>query len=262
VTCYNQGKFLRQCLESIANQIYKDFEIIFINDGSTDNTIEVFEEFKKDYPKILAFYYYTNDIGATNARHFAISKTNGNFYVPLDADDYIDPKYIEILLPYLEENGDYGFIYCDSIYVFEDNRQQRFYQQDYSFYDLLNNNFISYCSLFRKYAYYTIGSYDLGNTNFYEDYQLYIRLGKKGWYGKHIAEPLFFYRSHKDSSMQSKRCQILSNVYRYYIIAQEPLLFPAKWVEEANKTLSKFPNNFMSYKPKEQEKYLKDREMI
>ena len=245
IPCYNQGRYLKEAIKSVIAQTYKDWEIIIINDGSTDNSRDVAFRFSSQDENILL--YELDDVGASNARDFAIRKARGKYYIPLDADDKIEPRYMEKTLSILQKNDDLGFVYVDTIY-FDQISSRVIPSPEYNFIRLIQGNFISYCSLFRRNAYFDCDGYDLNNFGYFEDYQLYINYGRRGWYGKHLAEPLFRYRVHPESSMQTGRTRSMGAVYNAYIKTQYPELYPVELVNQAKEILMPYKDNFMSSK--------------
>ena len=90
--CYNQGQYVAEAVDSVLGQTFHDFEIIIINDGSTDQeTISTLESF--DRPKCLILH--TTNQGLAAARNNGIREARGEYILPLDADDRIAPTYLE-----------------------------------------------------------------------------------------------------------------------------------------------------------------------
>ena len=118
IPCYNTAQYIDKCLESILSQNYQDYEIIIINDVSTDNLLAVLAKYKEN-PKIKIFSYQNQ--GVAQARNEGISKASGEYIMFVDPDDYITPNALRIL--YEETQKDqydairYGFrkIYVDQI---------------------------------------------------------------------------------------------------------------------------------------------------
>ncbi len=96
IPTYNSGSRISICLDSIINQIYQNLEIIVIDDGSTDNTIEIVNEYTK-IDKRIRFFLKENS-GVSPTRLFGISKATGDWIGFIDSDDYIDSNMYEILL--------------------------------------------------------------------------------------------------------------------------------------------------------------------
>lgn len=97
VSVYNEEKYLRRCLDSILNQTYKDIEIIIINDGSTDNSEDIILEYKEKYLDIIK-YFKKNNTGIAETRNVGIEKAAGEYFIFVDADDYVEHSLIEKLM--------------------------------------------------------------------------------------------------------------------------------------------------------------------
>lgn len=94
IPVYNGEKFIKKCIESILNQTYQNYEIIIINDGSTDRTKETIESLKSEKIKL----YNIKNSGVSNARNYGMNQANGDYILFVDADDEIDNKTLEILV--------------------------------------------------------------------------------------------------------------------------------------------------------------------
>lgn len=92
VPTYNNENSIRRCIDSIINQNYKNLEIIVINDGSTDNTKNILEEYKKE----ITVYEKVNE-GVSSARNLGIQKCNAEYLLFVDADDYLEPEAIKTM---------------------------------------------------------------------------------------------------------------------------------------------------------------------
>lgn len=101
IPVYNAEKTLKYCIDSILNQTYKDIEIILINDGSIDNTQEILEEYKKEYPEIIQIYSQKN-AGISATRNRGMNYAHGEYFFFVDNDDYLDKDYIETFVSNLE----------------------------------------------------------------------------------------------------------------------------------------------------------------
>ncbi len=95
VPVYNAEKFLARCLESLVNQTQTDLEIVVINDGSTDNSQSIIDQFQQRYPQIKA--YKTENQGIAATRNYGLSKITGEYFGFLDSDDYADSSMFEEL---------------------------------------------------------------------------------------------------------------------------------------------------------------------
>ena len=95
VPVYNAENYLRKCLNSIINQSLKDIEIICVNDGSTDNSLEILETYSSEDSRIVI--YNQENQGPAKAREIGISISKGEYIGFVDSDDFIDNKYFELL---------------------------------------------------------------------------------------------------------------------------------------------------------------------
>ena len=96
IPVYNVELYLRRCLDSVVKQTYSNVEIIIVNDGSTDNSLVICEEYYTKYPNLIHIINKTNG-GLSSARNIGLEYSNGDYICFIDSDDYVDEKYIEIL---------------------------------------------------------------------------------------------------------------------------------------------------------------------
>jgi glycosyltransferase involved in cell wall biosynthesis len=113
IPAFNYGRYLGSALESILAQTYEDFEIIIVDDGSTDNTLEVVRGFTD--PRIK--YIYQENKGLPGARNTGIKAAQGKYIAFLDADDLWHPCKLEKQVSFLERNDNVGVVYTGASYV-------------------------------------------------------------------------------------------------------------------------------------------------
>jgi len=101
IPVYNTEDYLRQCLSSILNQDYKNIEIIIVNDGSTDKSIEICKEFAANDKRIIIVD--SENMGAASARNRGLEKASGDYVVFMDSDDWVEPLYVKRLTREIEE---------------------------------------------------------------------------------------------------------------------------------------------------------------
>lgn len=118
VPVYNTEKYLSACLDSILNQTYTNMQIILVNDGSTDKSGSIIDEYKKKDSRILVVHKENG--GVSSARNEGIKHVKGKYIFFVDSDDTIDEQYIELLLAPLEKGG-YDIVFCGyrTVYVKE-----------------------------------------------------------------------------------------------------------------------------------------------
>ena len=100
VPVYNTGVYLQKCFNSILSQGMQDFEVIVVNDGSTDNSEEIIMQYVEGYPDKIKYYKKENG-GISSARNFGVKKAIGDYLCFVDSDDYIDENLFANLENYL-----------------------------------------------------------------------------------------------------------------------------------------------------------------
>ncbi len=116
VPVYNVEKYLERCVKSIVAQTYKDLEILLIDDGSTDKSGKMCDDFQQTDSRIKAFHKQNG--GLSDARNYGIEHSAGEFISFVDSDDYIDEKMLETLHRLITEN-DADLAVCSAMDVFE-----------------------------------------------------------------------------------------------------------------------------------------------
>jgi teichuronic acid biosynthesis glycosyltransferase TuaG len=106
---YNSEKYIRECIESVINQTYQNWEMIIVNDRSKDNTQTIVEDYSRRDSRIKLFNQDTNQ-GAAAARNKAIEMSKGRFIAFLDSDDIWHPQKLEMQIPFMIKN-DYAFTF-------------------------------------------------------------------------------------------------------------------------------------------------------
>ena len=95
VPVYNVEKYVKRCVESILNQTYKEFELIIVDDGSTDQSSNICDELKEKDKRILVIHQENGGLSA--ARNRGLMEATGEYITYIDSDDYVDSSYLEIL---------------------------------------------------------------------------------------------------------------------------------------------------------------------
>lgn len=102
IPVYNAEKTLKKCIESVLKQKDEDLEIVLINDGSTDASDKMIQEYKEKNPKIIS-YYKKKNTGVADTRNYGIKKAKGKYILFLDADDYLDIHLYGLVKQYMEK---------------------------------------------------------------------------------------------------------------------------------------------------------------
>ena len=187
---YNAGATIDETINSLRTQTFCNFEIILVNDGSSDQqSTDKLESL--DHTGLNLKIVNQTNMGVALARNNGIKESVGKYVVCLDADDMLDKTYLEKCLIVLETSPDVDIVFSD-MRLFG-VRNLIYKQSDYNPAELINNNMVVTASMFDKSGWEKVGGYksDLG----YEDWNFWISLAEKGYWGRHISEPLFNYRT-------------------------------------------------------------------
>ncbi len=199
IPCYNQGHFLEEAVQSVLHQTLRDFEIIVVNDGSTDeSTCRILGSFKREKTRII----HTENQGLASARNNGIQEARGKYILPLDADDLIEPQYLEKAVEVLEQNEDVGIVYCRARLF--GAVETEWLLPPYTLAEMLKDNVIFCSALYRKDDWDAIGGYDSGMVYGWEDYEFWLSLIERGRNVVQLPDILFAYRVASDSMVRSK----------------------------------------------------------
>lgn len=195
VPYYNRADTIGDTINSLGAQTYKDFEIIIVDDGSTDPTsIKKLKDLKKSGVK--AHFIYQDNQGVADVRNNGIAQAKGKYIICLDSDDALEPTFIEKATVVLETSPDTSLVttHMETFGVVNDPYKH----VPYDALQLNRNNMVVTAAEFKKDAWKAVGGYKSGLG--YEDWEYWMNLAENGFFGKSIPEPLFVYRM----SMQSR----------------------------------------------------------
>jgi len=201
VTTHNYGRFLDQCIQSVLAQTYSDFELVVVNDGSTDNTEDVLARYA-GHPRVTVVS--SPGVGLAAACNLGIRRSHGRYFMRLDADDYLDPCALAEEAGALDQHPDFSMVYPDFNMVDERGvllsgaKVPR--AQDGAC--LLDDNPLAGGAMYRRSCYDAIGGYNEA-LRYQEDYDFWLRLTERfRAYG--LGRPLLFYRQHAGSMSRNR----------------------------------------------------------
>ena len=192
VPCYNQAQYLDECLESVLNQTFQEWECIVVDDGSTDNTKHIAENWIKNDTRFK--YIFTENSGPSAARNKAIEIAQGIIIYPLDSDDKIAPTLIEKIVSKFNDSENSKVVYSDVLYF--GVKIGKYNLPEYNYKRLLLQNCFIACSAYLKSDWLRIGGYDETLKSF-EDWDFWIRILDKNSKVFKIEEDLYYYRKHQ-----------------------------------------------------------------
>lgn len=208
IPTYNCGKYICEAIDSVLAQTYKDFEIIVVDDGSTDNTNDIVGKYIKEHPDKIKYFYKDNG-GEASARNFGIQKTDSEYLAFLDADDVWLPDKLEIQYASIVKSGA-GLNYTAMIVVDEHGKsigEIKPSKPALCVVDLIKGYRIPMTVLIRTELFGSIGLFD-ENIKVAVDTDLWIRFARHIKI-EYISAPLAKYRRHESN--------ISSNISEAYI---------------------------------------------
>ena len=218
---YNSSRWISDSIQSVLDQYYEQWELLIVDDGSTDNTKNLLNIFLTD--KRIKYYYQENS-GPAVARNYGISKASGKYLAFLDSDDLWKPNKLEMQFNHLNKNSDCCLIHTNySIFEYNTQTSKPFQQTPW---------FSNWDENERLLMFDTIGTLtvltetqlikNLGGfkNDFYgtEDWDLWIRVSKEGKISK-LNDDTAYYRIHPDGISQSFDNHLveLNKVYNQHV---------------------------------------------
>lgn len=212
IPCYNLGLFLDEAVESVLRQSFQDFEIVIVNDGSTDRgTNHMLRNYDRPSTKVL----WTENQGLPSARNNGIAASQGDYICCLDADDKYHPDFLARTVEVLEKDhsGKIGFVTTWARVFGEENRV--WMTTGYNPPRLALENVVHVASLFRRTCWAKVGGYAQNLRDGYEDWNFWLSVVASGYRWECVKEALFYYRKRKQSMVASsdlKRGPLFSTI--------------------------------------------------
>lgn len=201
---YNGGKHICQSIESVLGQTHSNFELIIVDDCSTDDTPALIQKYAAFDARIKIITNETN-LKLPASLNVGFRHAEGDYFSWTSDDNYFKPNAIKTMVDFLEENTEYGMVYCDMTYVdaeggFLWNHQA--HEPD----KLLYGNTVGACFLYRSAIARGIGEYD-ASLFLAEDYEYWLRIYQTAKI-KHLPEDLYYYRRHNKSLTETRENEI------------------------------------------------------
>jgi glycosyltransferase involved in cell wall biosynthesis len=196
---YNKGPYVREAIDSALNQDYSDYEILIIDDGSTDGSTEIIQEYEVNYEDIHVIFQENK--GVISTRNIAIMAAKGEFIVQLDGDDKLDENFLKWTVPVLKENENVGIVFCKTCLF--GARSGNWNRGEYSIKRQLTANLIVITALFRKSDYLRTHGYRDEFKEGLEDWDFWLSIIELGKEVREVNEIGFNYRILEDSRNSS-----------------------------------------------------------
>lgn len=193
IPVYKTERYLRQCLDSVINQTFDDFEVVCVNDGSPDNSVTILEEYSKRDPRIT--YISQTNQGLSAARNTGILHSGGEYILTLDSDDYLDKDFLKILLKAFEEHPNIEIATPAII---------KYFPETGVYYHVLSApptpcnmaqwNYMCCTSLYPRKLFDLYGGYDENLKKGAEDWDLWLKYISHGAKILRVERAFFYYR--------------------------------------------------------------------
>lgn len=205
---YNAERYLAETMRSVLNQTFKDFELVVVDDGSTDETPRILETFAQSDPRVRVIT--GPNAGVPQAGNVGLAACRAEFVARIDADDIAMPRRLEVQLQYMK---DHELVACGTWHDFIDEHGRllkllKTPVDDATIQDLALRGHGSICnptSMFRREPYVALGGYS-EDLPVAEDLDCWLRLGEVGKLGN-VPERLAQYRLHSHSISEQK-CEL------------------------------------------------------
>lgn len=198
IPSYNHAHYLVDSIGSVLRQTFQNFEIIVVDDGSSDTTAcaKAVKHFKD--PRIRIIRHETNK-GLAETRNTGVRASHGKYILTLDADDKIKQTCLQEMYNLLESDKDTAIAYCD-VELFG-TVSKELLTIEYDFEELLKRNTFLCASLYRRKVFDDCGGYNPNMRYGWEDYDFWVNAGKRGHCGRRIPKVLFMYRRDRRSML-------------------------------------------------------------
>lgn len=171
VPYYNQGQYLSEALDSVLAQTFSNWEVVIVDDGSTDNSAEIAKLYAAKDARI--HYIYQSNAGPSAARNHGVRESKGKYIQFLDGDNKLATRCVELAVEHMESHKETVVFYSRARYF--GVRNDEFFIRWTGYADLLCSNSIDCCCMVRRTDFDSIGGFD-EQMRGYEDWEFFIRL--------------------------------------------------------------------------------------
>lgn len=198
---YNAAPYLARALSSVAAQTYRDRELVLVDDGSTDPaTVALLDTAAREPGTTL---HRTPNRGPALARNLAVERARGAYVLPLDADDWLAPAFLERTVPILDADPAVGIVHTWIGLVGEHHGVWR--TGGFSVPELLARCTIHVSSLYQRRMWEDVGGYDPRFVESCEDWDFWLGAAACGWTARCVPEVLAYYR--RSGSSRERRAR-------------------------------------------------------
>lgn len=206
---YNGERYLREAVESVIAQGFTEWELILVNDCSTDGTPAVMEEYLSRDDRIRVIRNETNQ-KLPRSLNIGFAQAKGRYFTWSSDDNRYMPQALEKMYQYLELHQDTGLVFANMDYIDETGKKTGSVSRNAE--EIWSSNCVGACFLYRREVAETVGGYD-ADLFLVEDYDYWLRIAKC-YPIAHLPQCLYEYRNHGTSLTQTRADKIESQLYR------------------------------------------------
>jgi len=199
ITCYNYENYVSQAIDSVYSQLFDDWELLILDDGSADNSLSIINKRAEEFPDKVRVFSNKISKGLAYCANLAIEESKGEYIVRLDADDYFDDSAILTMSSFLDKNTDISLVYPNYFFVDEngDYLGTEYRKKIGSETNVLDLPAHGACTMVRRRTLKSIGGYD-EKYNAQDGHQVWLKVLNR-YKVSNITTPLFYYRQHSKS---------------------------------------------------------------
>ena len=201
IPVYNTEKYIKECIESIIKQTYKNIEIIIVNDGSTDNSVNIIKDYQKKYKRIKVINQKNK--GPSAARNNGIKHSEGDYILFVDSDDWIEENMVEKMINSIN-NKETDLIICSYSQITNGKRKDFIVEERKNFEEYLFDSSVSGYSCCKMIKRECIKNYFDEELNIMEDLLFWYSNKDSIIIIKIVKDPLYYYRIHESSLVRKK----------------------------------------------------------
>lgn len=240
LSAYNAETHLKVTLASIGGQTYSHWELVAVDDGSTDRSLSLLQRFQQQHPEQVRILRNEKNLGLTKSLIRAADAARGEYLARIDAGDVFLPMKLEQQISYLERNPEYGIVGCNYVNVFLPSLKSKrsiapLRDHEIRTSILRKNPFAHSAVVLRKSIYQKAGGYD-ANIQYGQDYDLWFRIireTKAANLGEYLCERFMDENSISFQKQRSQMWQVVRTRWKYmnkfhiaqYVYFFEPLFF-------------------------------------
>lgn len=228
IPCYNQGVYIQEALDSLAKCDPALYEVIIINDGSSDSYTN---EYLKNLSENGYSVIFQVNKGLGEARNVGIAHARGQYILPLDADNKILPAYLEESLEVFSSQKEVAVVYGNAGYFGQKTGILK--PGHFNLQRMMLGNYIDACAVIKKSVLKEVGYYDSMKIMGFEDWDLWLRIAFKGYKFHYIDKVLFEYRVSSNSMIKNLNADIKKqNAIKDYFLEKYHDKLDFSFVEE------------------------------